>query len=50
MIDLLNIKEFLIFIIIKDNFLIILMLIIVNFIEISINIILDVLLFIILIL
>lgn len=50
MIDLLNIKEFLIFIIIKDNFLIILMLIVVNFIEISINIILDVLLFIILIL
>lgn len=50
MIDLLNIKEFLIFIIIKDNFLIILMLIVVNFIEISINIILDILLFIILIL
>lgn len=50
MIDLLNIKEFLIFIIIKDNFLIILILIVVNFIEISINIILDVLLFIILIL
>lgn len=50
MIDLLSIKEFLIFIIIKDNFLIILMLIVVNFIEISINIILDVLLFIILIL
>lgn len=50
MIDLLNMKEFLIFIIIKDNFLIILMLIVVYFIEISINIILDVLLFIILIL
>lgn len=50
MIDLLSIKEFLIFIIIKDNFLIILILIVVNFIEISINIILDVLLFIILIL